>query len=116
MEHSRPPANAADGGSAEATDPKDPADAPTSSGGEGASPKPSDPTRIYGTVDLDMVRSIKAFDAISNSAVMELQRSPGAKVKIAIEVEAQMDAGFDESDIAIVRHNARQLKFRSEST
>ena len=45
-----------------------------------------------------------------------LQRTPGAKVKITLEIEAEADGGFEESDIGVVRDNARQLKFRTDST
>ena len=71
---------------------------------------------FYGTVDLDMVRPVKAFDAVLNAVVMELQRTPGAKVKITVEIEAETETGFDEADIGVVRDNARQLKFRPDST
>jgi uncharacterized protein len=74
------------------------------------------PRRFYGTVELDMVRPVKAFDAVLNAVVMELQRTQGAKVKITLEIEAEAEAGFEEADIGVVRDNARQLKFRSEST
>jgi hypothetical protein len=74
------------------------------------------PRRFYGTVDLDMVRPVKAFDAVINALVMELQRNPGAKVKIIVEIEAEAENGFDEADISVIRDNARQLKFRAEST
>jgi len=84
--------------------------------GDGAAAGPGKPRRFYGTVDLDMVRPVKAFDAVLNAVVMELQRTPGAKVKITIEIEAETEAGFDEADIGVVRDNARQLKFRSDST
>jgi hypothetical protein len=63
-----------------------------------------------------MVRPVKAFDAVLNAVVMELQRTHGAKVKITLEIEAEAENGFDEGDIGVVRDNARQLKFRSEST
>lgn len=82
----------------------------------GVDPGREKPRRFYGTVDLDMVRPMKAFDGVFNAVVMELQRTPGAKVKITIEIEAEADGGFEESDIGVVRDNARQLKFRSDST
>lgn len=82
----------------------------------GGSAERSNPRRFYGTVDLDMVRPVKAFDAVLNAVVMELQRTPGAKVKITVEIEAETEAGFDEADIGVVRDNARQLKFRPDST
>ena len=63
-----------------------------------------------------MIRPVKAFDAILNAVVMELQRTHGAKVKLTLEIEAVADAGFSDNDVSIVRDNARQLKFKSEST
>ena len=74
------------------------------------------PRRFYGSVEIDMVRPVKAFDAILNAIVMELQRTPGAKVKLTLEVEAEVTDGFDDAEVGIVRDNAEQLKFKAEST
>ena len=63
-----------------------------------------------------MVRPVKAFDAILNAVVMELQRNHNTKVKITLEIEAETPSGFSESDIGVIRDNALQLKFKSEST
>jgi hypothetical protein len=77
---------------------------------------PKKPKRFYGTVELDMVRPVKAFDAVLNAVVMELQRPKGAKVKITVEIEAEAPDGFDDGDVGVVRDNARQLKFKADST
>lgn len=74
------------------------------------------PTHFFGSVEIDMVRPVKAFDAILTAVVMELQRAKGAKVKLTLEVEATAEDGFAEADIGVVRDNARQLKFKAEST
>jgi uncharacterized protein len=63
-----------------------------------------------------MVRPVKSFDVILNAVVMELQRTPSAKVKITLEIEAEALFGFSEADIGVVRDNARQLKFKAGST
>jgi hypothetical protein len=63
-----------------------------------------------------MERPVKAFDAILNAVVMELQRTQGAKVKLTLEVEAEAPNGFSDADIGVVRGNASQLKFKAEST
>ncbi|MFM8745623.1 MAG: hypothetical protein ACKOED_03010, partial [Aestuariivirga sp.] len=76
--------------------------APTSNGGEPAAGKlagPRKPKRFYGTVELDMVRPVKAFDAVLSAVVMELQRAKGAKVKITVEIEAEAPEGFDDGDV-----------------
>ena len=81
----------------------------------GPGPKPQ-PRRFYGSVEIDMVRPVKAFDAILNAVVMELQRTKGAKVTLTLEIEATAAEGFAAADIGVVRDNARQLKFKGEST
>ena len=80
------------------------------------SPAKVQPTRFYGSVEIDMVRPVKAFDAILNAVVMELQRTNGAKVTLTLEIGATAPDGFAEADIGVVRDNARQLKFKGEST
>ena len=74
------------------------------------------PHRFYGSVELDMVRPVKSFDTILNAVVMELQRTHGAKVKLTLEIEAESSDGFADSEVSVVRDNARQLKFKPEST
>jgi len=89
--------------------------APTTGAPSGSSPKPQ-PRRFYGSVEIDMLRPVKVFDSILNAVVMELQRTKGAKVTVTLEIEATAGEGFAEADIGIVRDNARQLKFKAEST
>ncbi|HKM71069.1 MAG TPA: hypothetical protein VJX94_13625 [Stellaceae bacterium] len=79
-------------------------------------PPTQQPRRFYGSVEIDMVRPVKAFDAILNAVVMELQRGKGTKVKLTLEIEADAEDGFSEADIGVIRDNARQLKFKTEST
>ena len=74
------------------------------------------PRRFFGSVEIDMVRPVKAFDTILSAIVMELQRTKGAKVTLTLEIEADAEDGFSEADIGVVRDNARQLKFKAEST
>jgi hypothetical protein len=81
----------------------------------GPTPSPQ-PRRFFGSVEIDMVRPVKAFDAILSAVVMELRRSKGAKVKLTLEIEADAEDGFSEADIGVVRDNACQLKFKTEST
>jgi hypothetical protein len=78
--------------------------------------QPRKARRFYGSVELDVVRPVKAFDAVLNAIVMELQRTQGAKVKLTLEIEAVADEGFSDNDVSVVRDNARQLKFKPEST
>lgn len=63
-----------------------------------------------------MVRPMKSFDAIFNAVVMELQRTSGAKIKLTLEIESEAPEGFAEGEVSVVRDNAKQLKFKPEST
>jgi len=74
------------------------------------------PRRFFGSVEIDMVRPVKAFEAILSAIVTELQRTKGAKVRLTLEIEAESADGFPDADIGVVRDNARQLKFKAGST
>jgi hypothetical protein len=94
-----------------------PGAAPTSvDGGTSAPAGPTQPRRFYGSVEIDMVRPIKSFDSIFNAVVMELQRTQGAKITLTLDIKAETPNGFAESEVSVVRDNARQLKFKAEST
>lgn len=77
---------------------------------------PRKPTRFYGSVTLDEVRPVRDLDKILTEVVTHLQRSPGVKVRLTLEIEADAPEGFDAEDVGVVRDNARHLKFRAEST
>jgi hypothetical protein len=77
---------------------------------------PRRPTRFFGSIELDMVRPIKAFESVLNAVVLELQRTPGAKVTITVDVQAECADGFPDVDVGVVRDNARQLRFKVDST
>lgn len=109
----KPPAKTSADGETIFSDESAPDPSPGDNPGGSAASKPR---RFYGSVELDPTRPVKAFDAVLNAVVMELQRTQGAKVKITLEIEAEADGGFDEADIGVVRDNARQLKFRADST
>jgi hypothetical protein len=51
-----------------------------------------------------------------DAIVAQLQHASGTKVTLTLEVEAVSDGGFSESDVGVVRDNAKQLKFKAEST
>lgn len=74
------------------------------------------PTRFFGSVEIDVVRPVKAFETIVNAVVAELQRTKGVKVTLTLEIEAASAEGFSEADVGVVRDNAGQLKFKAEST
>lgn len=74
------------------------------------------PKRFFGTVDLDPTRPIRSLETIMEAVVAQLQQASGTKVTMTLELEATSEAGFSEADVSVVRDNARQLKFKAEST
>lgn len=78
--------------------------------------EPAQPTRFFGSVDLDPARPIRSFETIFNAVIAQLQSANGTTVKLTLEIEAQARDGFIEADVGVVRDNAKQLKFKTEST
>lgn len=79
-----------------------------------ASPMP--PTRFYGSVEIDPERPIRAFEQIVTAIIQQLQRVPGAKITLTLEVEATAPQGFGADDVSVVRDNAKQLRFQPDAT
>lgn len=77
---------------------------------------PTAPKRFYGTVELDATRPIRSLEQIVEAVVAQLQHTSGTKVTLTLDVEAVSESGFSDADVGVVRDNARQLKFKAEST
>ncbi len=82
----------------------------------GERPPPTGPAKFYGAVDLDLVRPVKAFESILNAVIMELQRTPGVKIEVTIDIRAEAADGFSEEDVGVVRDNTKNLRFSADST
>lgn len=72
--------------------------------------------RFYGSVDLNPDRPVRDLQPIIDSVISELLRTDGAKVSLRLEIEATATGGFKPEDAAVVRDNAKTLKFRAEGT
>jgi hypothetical protein len=77
---------------------------------------PRKPHRFYGSVEIDTVRPVKAFEAVITAVVTELQRTRGVKVTLTLDIAADAPDGFDEVDVSVVRDNTKQLKFSADGT
>ena len=60
---------------------------------ESAAPDAAKIRQFFGSVEIDMVRPIKALETIIEAIVMQLQHSPGAKVKLTLDIEATSPDG-----------------------
>jgi predicted AAA+ superfamily ATPase len=69
------------------------------------------PRRFYGRKVVDPVRLVRDASDIAEAIVQQLRGTPGAEVKVVIEVEAQGEGGFGEDVRRTVGENARTLKF-----
>jgi hypothetical protein len=69
------------------------------------------PRRFYGRKTVDPVRLVRDAGDIAEAIVQQLRWTPGAEVKVVIEVEGQDQAGFEEDVQRTVGENARTLKF-----
>ena len=69
--------------------------------------------RFYGTVDLDSLQAKKQFSDIVDEVVMLFASRPEARVRIAIEIQADSRSGFDENVQRAARENAKVLRFKS---
>jgi hypothetical protein len=71
----------------------------------------SRPTRFVGAIELDALRGLARAGQVFESVINELDRMPGTKFRITLEVSAISDAGFPEDVENVVRDNATTLGF-----
>jgi hypothetical protein len=78
---SRPvaPSRTSNGGGGNSLSTNNSDDTQAKSSGVVVEPGHRKPKRFYGSVELDLDRPVKAFDAVLNAVIMELQRTPGPR-------------------------------------
>jgi hypothetical protein len=70
--------------------------------------------RFHGSATLNSTRLSRDADVIATSVVQHLTGLLDAKVKVTIEIEAQLPSGAPESVVRTVTENCRTLKFDSQ--
>lgn len=88
---------------------------PSPGGQPGGTQSPTKKTAFFGSVELDPVKAKIQFSDVNEEIIKLFTQKPGVKVKISIEIEAESDAGFDESMQRSVRENCDHLKFKNHS-
>ena len=78
------------------------------------STKPPGLKRFHGSATLNATRLSRDVDAIATSVVQHLAGLLDAKVKITLEIEADMPSGAPENVVRTVTENCRTLKFDSQ--
>lgn len=68
---------------------------------------------FYGSIDLDPIQAKRQFSDLVDEVVQQFTVRPGVKVRIAIEIQAESAAGFDDGIQRAVKENCNVLKFKS---
>lgn len=74
-------------------------------------PQPARPKRFHGTVVLDPTRVGRDASLIAEEVLAHLAGLVGAKVKVTLEVEAEIPDGAPDHVVRTVTENSRTLKF-----
>ncbi len=69
---------------------------------------------FFGSVELNPNQAKLQFSDVAEEILMLLNK-PGVKLRIAVEIEAESQAGFDDGVQRAVRENCDQLKFKTRS-
>ncbi len=89
----------------------------THDGRVGYDTNPSAPPKLrryHGTVELDTMRLGRDAGRIAEEIVQHLSTLPGARVRVRLEIEAELPAGAPEGVVRTVSENGRTLKFVSQ--
>ena len=77
-------------------------------------PRTGDPTTVSRFGHPESTRLSRDVDMIATSVVQHLTGLLDAKVKITIEIEAELPSGAPENVVRTVTENCRTLKFDSQ--
>ncbi len=69
--------------------------------------------QFYSSIEIDPIQAKKQFADIVDEVILQFTSRPGMKVKIAIEIEAEAAAGFDDSLQRVVKENCNVLRFKN---
>ena len=69
--------------------------------------------QFYASIDLDPIQAKRQFADLVDEVVQQFTLRPGVKVRIAVEIQAESPAGFDDGLQRAVKENCNVLKFKS---
>lgn len=76
---------------------------------------PKAPKRFFGTVEIDTTRIIKDTDSIAAEVIQHLISLHDAKVKVTLEIQADIPDGVPDTVIQTLNENCRTLRFKNQS-
>jgi hypothetical protein len=74
----------------------------------------SKPKRFHGTVSLDAARVGRDASRIAEEVISHLNGLVGSKVKVTLEIEADVPTGVPDNVVRTVTENSRTLKFSNQ--
>ena len=77
-------------------------------------PPATQPTRFHGSVNLDPTRVGRDASRIAEEVISHLAGLVGAKVKVTLEIEADIPNGAPDNVVRTVTENSRTLKFTNQ--
>lgn len=72
------------------------------------------PKRFHGTVELDPERVGRDAGRIAEEIITHLAIQKGARIKVMLEIEAELPQGADDGLVRTITENARTLRFKSQ--
>ena len=109
----------------EAERPEPGAPGPEPGAGPGARPTPGGPTpdeqpptprlprRFYGGVEIDPDRAGRDMGQVAEEVLQHLTTLPGGKVKVTVEIEAEVPEGVADDVQRVINENCQTLRFKS---
>jgi len=76
-------------------------------------PQPALPRRFYGSVDLNPDRVGRDAGKVAEEVIQHLSTLAGAKLRVTLEIEADVAGGVPENTQRTVSENCKTLKFKS---
>ena len=71
------------------------------------------PRRFFGTVEVDPDRAGRDMGQVAEEVLQHLTTLPGGKVKVTVEIEAEMPEGVSDDVRRVINENCQTLRFKS---
>jgi predicted AAA+ superfamily ATPase len=77
-------------------------------------PGPKPPTRYFATAEIGADRAMRDFGNIADAVLAHLITQRGARVRVRLEIDAELPSGFTPEVIRVVTEHANTLKFTQQ--
>jgi hypothetical protein len=74
---------------------------------------PTLPRRFFGTVDINPDRAVRDMGQVAEEVLQHLTSFRGSKVRVTVEIEADVPEGVGEDVQRVINENCQTLRFKS---